>query len=193
MNNDASPSPVLAPPGAGLPAPELFFARLLFGCFRRSQDRSAVGRLLGEDRDRVLALVRPLPPETAARRVLIDRLRGMEDSSRFWSPWMTVEHLRIVNGAVAATMAALLKGDVPARKASTADVKPGACLGADCVDGFEESCRAIERVVASASDLRTRAKFAHPWFGPLDAAGWHAMAAFHMRLHRKQIEAILRS
>ena len=39
--------------------------------------------------------------------------------------------------------------------------------------------------------VRTKLRHAHPWFGPLDAAGWHAMAAMHMGIHRKQIERIL--
>ena len=33
--------------------------------------------------------------------------------------------------------------------------------------------------------------YAHPWFGPLDARGWQALAAFHLDLHRVQIERIL--
>jgi len=36
-----------------------------------------------------------------------------------------------------------------------------------------------------------RAALPHPWFGPLDAAGWHALAAGHMAIHRVQIERIL--
>ena len=30
------------------------------------------------------------------------------------------------------------------------------------------------------------------WFGPLDAAGWHALAAGHMGIHRVQIERIVK-
>ena len=30
--------------------------------------------------------------------------------------------------------------------------------------------------IAAIPNLKTTARFAHPWFGPLDASGWHAMA-----------------
>lgn len=184
--------PRLAPPGAGLPTPELFSARVLFGWFRKTRSKESVRDLFATERERILALVRPLDSTTASQPVLIGRLRGMEDSSRNWSPWMTVEHLRIVNDAIAGTMDGLLRGETPEREASTAAVKPSPDVEAECVDGFEETCRAIEAVVSGVPDLRVGTRFAHPWFGPLDAAGWHAMAAFHMRLHRKQIEEILR-
>jgi hypothetical protein len=34
---------------------------------------------------------------------------------------------------------------------------------------------------------------AHPWFGPLNAHGWHCLAAIHHTLHRRQLTAILRA
>jgi hypothetical protein len=33
-------------------------------------------------------------------------------------------------------------------------------------------------------------RFAHPWFGPLDAYRWHALLTFHQSIHLRQIEAI---
>ena len=46
--------------------------------------------------------------------------------------------------------------------------------------------------VAAAAHLKTELSYAHPWFGPLDAAGWHALAAGHLAIHRVQIERILK-
>jgi hypothetical protein len=45
--------------------------------------------------------------------------------------------------------------------------------------------------VTASPNLKTKTRFSHPWFGPLDASGWHAMAGSHMAIHRKQIERIL--
>jgi hypothetical protein len=104
---------------------------------------------------------------------------------------MTLEHLRIVNQAVASTISSLGRGEVPARRASTADVKPGMGIGPDVVDSFSESCEEIKQAVAGVENLKTSAQFPHPWFGPLDASEWHAMAGFHMRLHQRQIQKIL--
>jgi hypothetical protein len=33
-------------------------------------------------------------------------------------------------------------------------------------------------------------RYAHPWFGPIDAFRWHGLLALHQRIHRRQIEAI---
>ena len=40
--------------------------------------------------------------------------------------------------------------------------------------------------------LNTALKFAHPWFGAMNAEDWHLLAGIHMSIHRKQIEAILK-
>ncbi len=184
-------TPLLAPPGAGLPKIELFFARLLIGFKRMRGTREAFTAEFVRERDAILALVRPLPPETAAKRVLIKRLPGIEDSSRYWSVWMTLDHLRIVNDAFTGTIKTLVEEKTPDRVASTAAVKPDPNAGAAVVGEFERSCEAFLKISKTAPDLRTKARFKHPWFGPLDAASWHALGGLHLNLHRRQIERIL--
>src|SRR4051794_8680829 len=89
--------PRLAPPGAGLPVPELFIARLLFAFRRWNGSREAFNTRFESERRAISELLKECDPEAAARRVLIQRPRGLEDSSRYWSVWMTLDHLRIVN------------------------------------------------------------------------------------------------
>ena len=187
--------PRLAPPGAGLPRVERWIARLIFHTARRAGTLEKARATLARERDAVLGLTRGRDAEIAAKRVLIPRLPGLEDSSRHWSVFMTLDHLRIVNEAVAGVVGDLLDGRTPPGEASTAAVKPSANVDAGVVGEFIASCEKLERVVAGAGDdarrLATPLRFAHPWFGPLDAAGWFFMAGFHLRLHRKQIEHIL--
>ena len=57
---------------------------------------------------------------------------------------------------------------------------------------FAASCGDYLRVEKSIPELKTPLRYEHPWFGPLDAAGWHALAAGHMGIHRRQLENILR-
>jgi mono/diheme cytochrome c family protein len=193
MNSDASPTfPKLAAPGAGLPMPELVIARLIFGWFRKTRSSGAVNALFEEERDAILAMARDCGADAGSRRILIKRIPGMEDSSRDWSVHMTLEHLRIVNAAVSGVIAGLAAGQPPATPASTAAVKPAPGVGHEVLETFRTGCAEWLETVAAVADLRTVERFAHPWFGPLDAAGWQAMAAFHMRLHRKQVEAIVR-
>lgn len=117
-------TPELQAPGAGLPKIEWLMARLRFGWARRRTTREQFGALFESERDKILELARSCDEKTGCRPVLIDRFRGMEDSSRYWSVFMTLDHLRIVNLAAAGVIRALGKGQVPDRKASTADVKP---------------------------------------------------------------------
>lgn len=185
------PEPTLAPPDAGLPGVELFIARLLFAVRRRTGSRRSFDARFDRERQRVRDLIRTCDADAGSRRVLIRRPPGLEDSSRYWSVWMTLEHLRIVHHEFARVISALVRGVVPEGSASTAAVKPGVGAGAAVVAAFEGSCDALIAVVAASPDLNTRARFPHPWFGPLTAAGWHALAGVHLGIHRVQIERIL--
>lgn len=183
--------PKLAAPGAGLPWPERLIASFMVKHGIRRTSRQDVSTFLATECQSILDLVTPLPPEKASRRVLIQRLRGLEDSSRYWSVLMTLDHLRIVNNGIAEAITLLGQGEVPEREVSTATVKPVTEVDGSVVEEFAKSCEAIELAAKSLPDLKTTARYAHPWFGPFDAGGWYFMSAFHVRLHRKQIEAIL--
>jgi len=90
-------SPQLAPPGAGLPVVELFFARTLFSTRRTFTSNAAAERIIADQGAVIAHLATHCRADLVAQRVLIDRLPGLEDSSRFWSIAMTPDHLRIVN------------------------------------------------------------------------------------------------
>jgi DinB superfamily len=184
--------PRLAPPGAGLPWLELRIARLGFDWLQRRTGRAEAAALLARERETILKLVDCCDAEAGSRRVLIDRLRGMEDSSRFWSVFMTLDHLRIVNLAVSEVIRLLGVGQVPAGEARTADVKPDAGVDHQVIGDFERSCERVVHCAAAVPNLKTPRRFAHPWFGTLDGAGWHFLAGVHLQLHRRQIEQILR-
>ncbi len=70
-------------------------------------------------------------------------------------------------------------------------MKPSAEVDGAVKDQFLESCADFLESVPQNTDLHTEARYAHPWFGPLDIAGWHALGGMHMGLHRRQIECIL--
>lgn len=183
--------PKLAPPGAGLPRIELVIARLQFALRRARGDRKSFDAAFQRERERVRGLVGGLDADSASRRVLIQRVPGLEDSSRYWSVWMTLDHLRIVHLGIARTIGTLAKGVIPSRKASTAAVKPSPEVTIAVVAEYEKSCDDLVATVVAIKDLNTPARYAHPWFGPQDAAGWHALAASHLEIHRRQIERIV--
>ncbi|MFZ4681048.1 MAG: DinB family protein [Terrimicrobiaceae bacterium] len=185
-------TPKLAAPGAGLPWLELQIARLIFRSQLRGSNRESAGVLLAAECREILQLAAGCSDKSGAQRVLIKRLPGMEDSSRNWSVFMTMEHLCIVNEFIASTIASLGRGETPAVAADTAAVKPHPAADAAVRGRLEKSCGEIAGAVRGVADLHTPVRHPHPWFGPLDAAAWYFMAGFHMRLHRTQIGTILR-
>jgi hypothetical protein len=185
-------SPRLAAPGAGLPGFELQIARTLFALRAWTHDRRRTDALLLRERAHIAERVRACPAAQRGQRVLIPRPRGLEDSSRHWSVLMTLEHLRLVNLACASIIRELSEGRMPAGKVSTADVKPSPDVTEAVLAAYEASCDEVLAAVASAKDLDNAARLPHPWFGPMSARRWHLLAAVHLGIHRRQIEAILR-
>lgn len=182
----------LQPPGAGLPAVELFVSRVGFRLFTPFVSRKGASKWFRAEADRALALARSLSPADATRRVLVPRLAGLEDSSRYWSVCMSLEHLVIVDTAIVGVVESLAAGVVPERVASTADVKPSPTADTSTIDRFEVVARDYLARVDALPDLRTKVSYRHPWFGALTGLGWHRLAALHHRIHRKQIERIIR-
>lgn len=183
--------PVLAAPGAGLPAIELFIGKQLFFLKCRRGNRDQFSAAFAGERSAIRALVESCPESSRGERVLIPRLRGLEDSSRHWSIWMTLDHLRITNLAFAGVIHSLTHGLVPEGEASTAAVKPDPAVTEAVEADYEKSCDDLIALVSRTDNLATNLQYRHPWFGPLDASRWHALSAMHMGIHRAQIEAIL--
>ncbi len=183
--------PQLAPPGAGLPFPEKLIARCLLGMKRLTGNSGAFTAHFIRERETIRRLIAKLDETTLSRRVLILRPRGLEDSSRSWSVLMTLDHLRIVHHAFIGVIGTLAMEQVPEGEASTAAVKPDPGVTMDVIAEYEASCDALLATLANVRSFKTRARFPHPWFGPMDAHGWHALAGGHMSIHRVQIERIL--
>ena len=102
--------PQLQPPGAGLPRGELFVSRVGFRLMTPFISRKGASRWFRAEADRILELAWSVPRADLTKRVLIPRVRGLADSSRFWSVCMTLEHLVMVDSAILRGIEALAKG-----------------------------------------------------------------------------------
>jgi hypothetical protein len=180
----------LAPPGAGIPRVERLIGGAIFAIRRLRGTPERFARDFASERAAIEGVLGQLDHLKRAERVLMPRLRGLEDSSRHWSAWMVLDHLRIVNLEIARVIESLALDTAPAGKVSTAAVKPSERAAADVVAEYERACDRLVASAAAGGHLRTRLRHAHPWFGALDAAGWHAMAGMHMAIHRRQLEQI---
>ena len=190
MKNNETPD--LAPPGAGLPWIELQIARVLFGLRCRLGNRSSFLKLFHEEQKKIRSLVDSFPEGERGRRILIPRAVGLEDSSRHYSVWMVLDHLRIVNSACVEIITQLSREAEMSGAASTAAVKPDPEADAAVESRYEASCQDVIKTLESTGDLKSRHRFSHPWFGPLDAHGWASMVSMHMGIHRNQLALMLR-
>ena len=180
----------LAPPGAGLPAAEHLLLRMMFPLLCLQKRAAHLDRFLVE-RSQIRSMIDSCDRVLLGRRILIPRLRGLEDSSRHWSVWMTLDHLRITNRAFAGVVQSLSQGKTPPGKADTAAVKPSPASGEEVMRLYEESCDAWLDLLGSLGPSPKEPRYTHPWFGPMNAEAWIALASTHMGIHRKQIAAIL--
>jgi hypothetical protein len=186
-------APQLEPPGAGIPWPE----RTLIGAGARAAARfvskDRLTRLFRAEAERAIALARGLSEQQGRERVLIERFIGIEDASRQWSVYMTLEHLVIVNTAIAAILPQLYSGRVVGTEVRVEEVKPVPEAGPEQIDDLEALVARYVEIVDKLGNLRAGTSLPHPWFGPLSAAQWHALATVHNSTHRRQIERIKRA
>jgi hypothetical protein len=170
----------------------LFFARIGFRMLGLVLSRRRIGRWFRTEAERILSLARSLDPDLAARRVLIPRVMGMEDSSRYWSVYMTLQHLSVVDEAILGVMETLAAGREVNRVVSTAAVKPSPDAGPEELARFEAVARDYLVRIDALPNWGSKVTLKHPWFGALTVPRWHRLAAFHHQVHRKQIERIIR-
>jgi hypothetical protein len=131
-----------------------------------------------------------LSPDAFRTRVLIRPLWGIEDSSRYWSAEMVLEHLIEVGARIATAIVELSHGEKPG--ADGADGSPGGGRG----PGLLQDYRAFlsdyaDTLCEDVGDRASKLTHPHPWFGELSAHRWACLAAFHQAVHRRQLQAIV--
>jgi hypothetical protein len=180
----------LQPPGAGLPAFELAWLRIFFraACLMISLNTGL--RWFKFESEKILALARRVSEGSGAIPVLINRIVGIEDSSRNWSAYMVLDHLRIVNEGIAQIIEYLNRDQAFPQEIRIQDVKPSPASGPNVIDRFVASVENYEAAVTRLGTLGRRMRHPHPWFGPMTAHDWHCLAAIHSWVHRRQMARI---
>lgn len=184
--------PKLQEPGAGLPPlEELFFRRLLIPLLTSTTSWDQSAKKFQLECEHILTLIDTLPPEKLKERILIHRLPGLEDSSRYWSIAMTLEHLMVVGEGMKKIMIDLSNSKAISLKVSIAHAKPSGQI-ADIVPIFKRFCRNhVSNIERELGDGNSKSCHPHPWFGPFTAKKWFWLMAHHQSLHRKQMEKII--
>ena len=183
--------PQLQAPGSGLPWAELVLSRIGFKFYQRITSVQNALSLFQSETNRILTLVKPLDRKRGESRVLIPRIYGIEDSSRYWSVFMTMEHLNIVIPGMTSIIQSLVDGQTNSKEVRIQDVKPHEQAGVEQIKKLEENKIRYEKVIHSLPSLKINRRHFHPWFGPLNPHGFHCLVGFHQMIHRRQIEKIL--
>lgn len=184
---------VLAPAGAGLPVHQMLALRWIVKPFVAEradwQDVADRFRLLTQRIDDELA---QCTQEDLSRSVLVRPLKGLEDSSRYWSVAMTLEHIVIVGRSIYMIARQLAEGRVPAGKASTAAVKPaGKYTPAEALGAFRQFCdEEFPTLLPAMKNRDSKSTFPHPWMGSMTVRGWYWLLAAHHEIHMRQIQEI---
>lgn len=189
----SSSEPKLAPPGAGIP----WIARLVLRWVvnPRIAGREPMETLRARferKHQRVLEEYLAIPEGLREKKVLVPPQRGLEDSSRYWSAAMVLEHLEIVGSAIVAGIVKLANDEDPGVKPDTAKVKPRGELTAPEIQANFEKWRAgvLPFLDARVKSYETRRTLAHPWFGEFTARKWFWLLGIHADIHLTQMRAI---
>ena len=186
--------PQLAPPGAGLPLLSRLAAQwFLLPAFYRKHSSAQAHQLFLSTGGKLADLAETLDCDHLGVRVLVPPLRGLEDSSRWWSAAMVLEHLMIVDALFISAIVNLSRGTVPAGRVGTAEVKPAGARDAAAVPAaFREFLKEADRRLSDRVEpLRADVRYHHPWFGPLTAHQWMCIAAIHHGIHLQQLKAVV--
>lgn len=185
--------PVLAPPGAGIPLRQKIMMRFFVRPFVAGRTPWEVSEAnFRKINEKILKTLEGLNDSQLTTRILIPPQLGLEDSSRYWSIKMVLEHLLIVSGQMMQLIPALSHGVTPNGKADTAAVKPKNEISlSEILKNFNKLISAdFDRLNASIQNRDTRNRFYHPWFGDMTAKQWYWLLAIHHGLHLKQIREI---
>lgn len=181
----------LGKPGAGIPWLEQKIGGFLLRRYAGKRRREEALEDFGDSAGEVLGLVESLDEARGRARVLIPRLRGIEDSSRYWSPYMIVEHLCLVDGPVLGLMRLLSAGKTTDRRSGPADVKPSPEAGPESLGKLRGIVAEWREHLPPADKLNASKEHPHSWFGGLNAHQWLCMGVMHHRIHLKQLQAVL--
>jgi len=138
-----------------------------------------VGRVCGEGR----------------KKIHVPSMVGIDEDMRDWSLYMILEHNARVNKSIKNIVYRLSMGE-DMRPEEEIDPKVGVMpedSGMEQVDEFKRSVEEYLQAVEGLGQLKGSRKKEHPVFGALDAHQWHCMFAFHLGIHLRQAEYIVKA
>ncbi len=193
MNQQYQQAPKLAPPGAGIPLLHQLFLRLIvkpFVAAKAPWESSTTS--FKKIHSKILKETEGLSHIDLQRRILVPSITGLEDSSRYWSIAMCLEHILIVGNQIKPAIVELSHNREIDKTVSTALVKP---LGRNDMDQLISEFTTFvhqtpDEVLKKIKDPESKTTLKHPWFGPFTPKAWYWLLGMHGGIHLKQIREI---
>jgi hypothetical protein len=184
--------PTLDKPGAGLPFLQSLYVRWYVGPYlSRKADKAHNLRLFKMVGARILKESDSVPAGKRDQKVLVPPMKGVEDSSRHWSPNEVLEHLLITGEGMRGLVVELAHGRTSDYEVKIENFKPkGKYQGGDAREDFKAF---LAETVAMLEPLTIEDKgptHLHPWMGRFNALQWTWLLAGHSGLHLAQLQAI---
>jgi len=142
---------------------------------------------------KIIELSQSISKDKLFERVLVPKLFGLEDNSRYYSIAMTLEHLHTVGGALQIRIPILSRGKKLKNDVKIEDVKPYKEIDENIVAEYNEFLSTYrKKLEKNIDDINIDNTSPHPWFGEFNPKQWSVLAMVHQIVHRRQIEAILK-
>lgn len=181
--------------GVGLPFVEgIFLKYIAFPFLKQRFDWDKALKQFELEGEKILTLTKPLSQEQLFTRVLIPKIFAIEDNSRYYSPAMVLWHLIYVGEAIQQGIVDLSLGKKIEMTVKIENYKPFVEVDENIIEKYEKFLANYRKFLESnLIDIHSTNCHIHPWFGCLNPHQWLVMSMAHQLIHRRQIEAIIRS
>lgn len=151
-----------------------------FAAYRSIISRHGATAWFKSENQQLISLATSVSEAMGRQRVLIRRVVGIEDSSRFWSVFMVLDHLLIADRLTIKIMESLSANKEFPQQIRIEDIKPLPERGKEVIAEFQQLVEDYVLYLEKITRWHSQQSHPHPWFGPLNIHGWHCFTAFHL-------------
>jgi len=179
--------------GAGISSPKRLAAKhIMFPLLNHFISWEKAWDIYDAEGEKIVRMASSLTHEQLFERVLVPKLFGLEDNSRYYSVAMVIEHLLIVGKALQVRIPILSQGEKLEGDVQIEDVKPYTEISENIVKEFQTFLSSYrENLETNLGDIHIDNTSEHPWFGEFNPKQWSILGMVHQVVHRRQIEAII--
>jgi hypothetical protein len=180
--------------GAGLPRHQLLALRYVaFPLLKKLYTWEKSFEVFEAESRHIIDLAARLDEKELFTRVLVPQTFGIEDNSRYYSAAMVLEHLTQVGQSIRDGIITLSHNTSIERDVTIEAYKPYGEIDSHVIETYSRmTANYRTKILNRIGNPRASATHEHPWFGPMTPHGWLVLSALHQRIHRRQLEKIIK-